>query len=162
MQKEQIQKPEMKLMGISVRTNNAIELDPLQGKILPCIQKYFHSNLVEKMPGRKNPGTTFCAYTDYESDHTGDYTYFIGEEVESLDNVSEGFDVLIIPAQTYVKFTTGPGPMPGVIRDAWFAIWDMPEEELGGARAYLTDFEIYDERAVDHSQIVLDVCIGIK
>jgi predicted transcriptional regulator YdeE len=67
-----------------------------------------------------------------------------------------------IPAQTYTKFTNGPGPMPGVIRDAWFTIWDMSEEELGGARAYLTDFEIYDERAADHSQIVLDVCIGIK
>lgn len=161
MHKEPIQKPAMQLMGLALRTNNATEQDPLQGKIFPCIQKYFHGNLANQMPGRKAPGTTFCAYTNYESDHTGYYTYFVGEEVESLDNVPEGFDTLIIPAQTYIKFTNGPGPMPGVIRDAWFAIWDMSEEELGGTRAYLTDFEIYDERAADHNLITLDVCIGI-
>lgn len=162
MYKEQIQKPEIKLMGLSLRTNNATEQDPMNGKIFPAIQRYFHGDLAAQMPGRKAAGTTFCAYTDYASDHTGDYTYFIGEEIESLDNVPAGFDTLIIPAQTYAKFTTDPGPMPGVISDAWFAIWNMSQEELGSARAYLTDFEIYDERAADHNQIVLDVCIGIK
>lgn len=152
----------MKLMGLSLRTNNVTEQDPVNGKIFPAIQRYFHGDLATQMPGRKAPGTTFCAYTDYESDHTGDYTYFIGEEVESLDNVPAGLDTLIIPPQTYAKFTTDPGPMPSVISDAWLAIWNMSQEELGGARAYLTDFEIYDERAADHNQIVLDVCIGIK
>ena len=162
LKKEFIQRPAMKLMGISVRTNNRIEEDPMEGKIFPCIQCYFHGNVAGQIPGRRNPGTTLCAYTDYESDHTGEYTYFIGEEVRSLDNVPEGLDTLEIPAQSYAKFTNGPGPMPDVIRDAWFAIWDMSEDELGGPRSYLTDFEVYDERASDHSRIVLDVCIGIS
>ena len=81
MKKLTITLPKIKLAGITVRTNNKNELNWEIGKILPCIQQYFHNLLAEKIPNRKNPGTTFCVYTDYESDFTGDYTYFIGEEV---------------------------------------------------------------------------------
>lgn len=52
--------------------------------------------------------------------------------------------------------------MPEAVRDPWFKIWQMSEAELGGTRNYLFDYEVYDERAKDHSAIVLDVLIGIK
>jgi predicted transcriptional regulator YdeE len=163
MKKEWIILPEMKLLGMTVRTNNAQEADKMRGKIFPCIQKYFHGNLAAKIPHRRRPGTTFCAYTDYESDHTGDYTYFVGEEVTSFDpKPPEGFVKLVIPKQQYVKFTTKPAPMPDVIVNAWGAIWAMSPKELGGERGYLTDFEVYDERAADHQKIVLDLYIGIR
>lgn len=162
MQKEQITRPEIKLVGINVRTNNKQEADKIKGKIFPCIQRYFHEGLANKIANRKNPNTTFCAYTDYESDHTGDYTYFIGEEVSSFTSLPEGFQKLVIPQQHYVKFTTGPGPMPEVIVNAWNEIWEMTHKELGGERSYKTDFEIYDERATDHQNIVLDLYIGIQ
>jgi len=163
MQRESVSKPEIKLIGICVRTNNEQESDKIKGKIFPCIQKYFHGALFEKIPNRKKPGTTFCAYTDYESDYTGDYTYFVGEEVSSFDRpLPEGFQKLVIPSQQYVKFTTSPAPMPDVIVNAWKEIWNMSSKELGGKRCYKTDFEIYDERAADHQNIVLDVYIGIE
>ena len=73
-----------------------------------------------------------------------------------------GLETLVIPAQSYAKFTNGPGPMPEVVRQPWLAIWDLSSEELGGTRSYLTDFEIYDERAADHEKIVLDIYIGLK
>ena len=38
----------------------------------------------------------------------------------------------------------------------------MSPRELGGKRKYETDFEIYDERATDHQNIVLDLYIGIQ
>ncbi len=38
----------------------------------------------------------------------------------------------------------------------------MTAEELGGERNYITDFEIYDERANDPQNTVLDIYIGIK
>ena len=69
MQRESVSRPEIKLIGICVRTSNEQELDKMKGKIFPCIQKYFHGALFEKIPNRKKPGTTFCAYTDYESDY---------------------------------------------------------------------------------------------
>lgn len=154
--------PQMQLVGITTRTNNRTEADKMKGKIWPCVQRYFGENLAEKIASRKRPGVTICAYTEYESDHTGDYTYFIGEEVTSLDTLPEGFHKLIIPNQRYAKFTTGPAPMPQVIIDAWNAIWKMTPQEFGGERRYHTDFEVYDERASDHQRIVLDIFIGLK
>jgi len=52
--------------------------------------------------------------------------------------------------------------MPEVVREPWFKIWQMSEEDLGGKRLYKSDFEIYDERASDHQNIVLDIFIGIE
>ena len=115
-----------------------------------------------KIKERKDPGTTFCVYTNYESDFTGEYTYFIGEEAASFDDVEEGYETLTIPAQHYTKFTNKPGPMPSVCIDMWKNIWKMSDAELGGKRNYIADFEVYDKHIVDHDNVVLDIYIGIK
>jgi len=163
MQQVEVKMQEIKLVGISVRTSNAQEFNKTDGKIFPCVQRYFHKALFEQIPNRKKPGTTFCAYTEYESDYNGAYTYFIGEEVTSIDSpLPEEFQTLIIPSQYYAKFTTEPGPMPDVLGNAWQSIWEMSPEQLGGSRNYQTDFEIYDERAADHHNVVLDLYIGIN
>lgn len=154
--------PEIKLVGITVRTNNRAEFNPETAKIGACIQHYFHQQVPEKIPQRKNPGTTFCAYTDYESDYTGDYTFYIGEEVNAIDDIPEGLHTHIILPQTYIKFTTEPGPMPNVVINAWQEIWKMSLEDLGGKRRYHTDFEVYDERAQDPQNAVLDLYIGVE
>lgn len=153
---------EKKLVGITVRTNYRMEINPLEGKIFPCIRQYFHQGIAQKIPHRTHPGTTYCVYTEYESDHTGDYTYFIGEEVSRVDDLPSDLKALTIPSQQYVKFTNGPGAMPEVVREPWFKIWEMTPKELGGNRSYLADFEIYDERATDHQNIILDIFIGIN
>lgn len=155
--------PKIKLVGLSVRTSYQQECDKANGVIFPCVMRYFHEALSKKIPHRKNPGTTFCAYTDYDSDYKGAYTYFIGEEVASFDILlPKGFSLLSTPQQQYAKFTTSPAPMPNVITDAWNEIWKMHPTDLGGQRSYQTDFEVYDERASDHQNIVLDLYIGIK
>lgn len=164
MQKTLLNLEEIKLMGPEVRTNNRDELyseNYASGKIFPCVQRYFGERLFEKIPRRKNPGRTFCVYTEYESDHTGQYTYFIGEEVDAFSGVPEGLSTLIIEPQSYVRFTTKPGPMPSVLRDAWLEILNMTKEDLGGQRRYHADFEIYDERAQDPNNLVLDIYLGI-
>jgi predicted transcriptional regulator YdeE len=162
MRKESVTMPEISLVGICVRTSYEQELDKMKGNIFPCVQRYFHEGLAEKIQNRKQPGTTFCAYTDYETDYTGSYTYFIGEEVTSFDiPLLKGFQKLVIPKQSYIKFTTNPAPMPDVVVNAWKEIWKMPAKQLGGQRHYRTDFEIYDERASDHQNVVLDLYIGI-
>lgn len=164
MKKTIIKLPEMMLVGITCRTNNdhIFESDISTNKIAATVQKYFYNELSKKILHRKKPGTTYCVYTDYESDFTGDYTFFIGEEANSADNLPKDFVTITIPAQHYAKFTNEPGPMPGVCVDMWEKIWKMKSEELGGKRLYLADFEIYDERALDHNQVVLDVCVGVK
>jgi predicted transcriptional regulator YdeE len=79
----------IKLVGIMVRTNNdtVFESDLSTSPIAATVQKYFHQGLSGKIPARKNPGTTFCVYTNYESYFTGDYTYFIEEEVTSFEEL---------------------------------------------------------------------------
>ena len=162
MQKTVTELPEIKLLGILCRTNNTAEMNISSAKIAPTIQKYFRQAVGEEIPNRKNPGTTYCVYTDYESDFTGDYTYFIGEEVKFVGDSMEGFSSIIIPAQNYAKFTSKPGIMPEVCIDMWQNIWKMKSGELGGKRAYLADFEVYDKRALDPSKTVLDIFVGVK
>lgn len=162
MQKTVTELPEIKLLGILCRTNNTAEINISSAKIAPTIQKYFRQAVGEEIPNRKNPGTTYCVYTDYESDFTGDYTYFIGEEVKVGGDSMEGFSSIIIPAQNYAKFTSKPGIMLEVCIDMWQNIWKMKSGELGGKRAYLADFEVYDKRALDPSKTVLDIYVGVK
>lgn len=162
MQKTRLVVPEIIVVGIKVRTNNQDEFNPDIAKIGPCVQRYFQQQVADKIPHRKKPGTTISAFTDYESDYTGEYTYFIGEEVTSIDHLPEGLNELHIPSQTYIKFTTGAGPMPNVVINAWQEIWKMSPEDLGGKRRYRTDFEVYDERAADPQNVVLDLYIGLK
>lgn len=164
MQKSKLQLSEIKLVGIKVRTKNIdeIEFDNQTAKIFPCVQKYFHQKIADKIPHRKKPGTTFCVYTDYESDHNGEYTYFIGEEVTEFHDITDSLETLIIPSQIYAKFTTGPAPMPSVVKEAWKKIHAMSLETLGGKRSFRADFEIYDERSDDHQNIIMDIFIGIE
>jgi predicted transcriptional regulator YdeE len=161
MQKITIQLPEIKLVGLKVRTSNKAEIDFARGKIFPTVQKYFHENIATLISLRKKPGTTLCVYTEYESDHNGEYSYLIGEEVESFADMPVGLERHTIAAQSYTKFTNGPAAMPDAVREPWFKIWAMNDEELGGRRRYHADFEVYDERAADHQNMVLDIYIGL-
>jgi predicted transcriptional regulator YdeE len=162
MEKSKLTLPEIKLVGITVRTNNANEMKSDTAKIGMTIQKYFGSDLASKIPHRQNSGVTFCVYTQYESDHTGDYTYFVGEEVESFDNLPVGLETLTISTQQYTKFTTPPGQMPAICVNAWQEIWQMNSDALLGDRTYQADFEVYDQRAADPSNAVLDIYIGVE
>lgn len=162
MQKTAAQLLEIKILGITCRTNNVAEKIADTAKIGPLVQKYMQSGVAERIPHRKNPGTTYSIFTQYESDFRGEYTYVIGEEVTSFGEVPEGFFAMTIPAQSYEKFTNGPGPMPEVCISAWQKIWNLTPEELGGTRGYLADFELYDKRAQDPNNVILDIYIGLK
>lgn len=162
MQKTFAELKEIKLVGITTRTNNAIEYNPSTNTIGGTVQKYFHKGLAEKIKHRKNPGTTFCVYTNYESDENGDYTYFIGEEVNSFEDADNDFETLTIPAQNYAKFTSNSGSMPDVCINMWKDIWKMNESHFGGKRAYIADFEVYDERSQDQNNAILDIYIGVR
>ena len=161
MEKSKTELKEIKLVGIKARTSNAREMNPDTALIGANINRYFSNNLGQKIIGRVKPGVTYCVYADYEADENGEYTYFVGEEVSSFDDVDPIFDTHIIPKQTYVKFNVGPGGMPEICINAWQEIWKMTPETLGGKRNYIADFEIYDERAADYTNTALDIYLGI-
>ncbi len=157
-----IQLPEIKLVGISVRTNNTAEMNPGAAKISSTISKFVQGNIGEKIINRKNPGKTFFIYTKYESDFRGNYTYFVGEEVVSFEGASADLETHTIPPQNYVKFTNGPHKMPDVCINAWQQIWTMSPADFGGERAYIADFEIYQKQPSDQENVTLDIYIGLN
>lgn len=162
MKKELVTKPEIKLVGVTIRTNNKNEMNPQLAKIGELVGRYRNENIAKQIPNRKNPGITFSVFTEYASDEHGDYTYFIGEEVDSFESSSSELKQLTIPSARYQKFTTPIGKMPEVVIHAWQEIWKMSAHDFGGERAYKADFEIYDQRAIDPFNTSLDIFIGIK
>ena len=154
---------EITLVGLTARTNNTNEMNPETGKIGPLAGHYWGSQIANKIQHRRCPGKTYAVYTEYESDEHGDYTYFIGEAVDSLDAQDlDTFTTITIPAAEYTKFTTESGKIPDIVISAWLEIWGMNAYDLGGQRAYVADFEIHDERASDPNAAVIDIYIGRK
>ena len=162
MKKELVSQSEIKLVGLTTRTNNKNEMNPQTSKIGALIGDYYAKNIPEKIMHRKNPGVMLSVYTEYESDEHGDYTYFVGEVVTAFANIPADCRQLIIPASNYQKFTTLSGKMPDVVIDAWMKIWTMSTDDFGGNRAYIADFELYDQRAADLQNAIVDIYIGIK
>jgi predicted transcriptional regulator YdeE len=162
MKKELETRSEIKLVGLTARTNNKNEMNPETAKIGGLMGQYFSQNIAAKIPNRTNPGITLSVYTEYDSNEQGDYSYFLGEEVSSFDSTPEELNNLTIPAARYQKFTTPEGQMPEVVINAWQQIWKMTSADFGGDRAYQADFELYDQRACDPTNASLDIFIGIK
>ena len=90
-------------------------------------QKFEAGKYAERIPNKIND-EIFAVYQDYESDHTGPYSYFIGCIVD---------DNTVVPAK---------GIMPDCVANAWRDIWAGNLE-----RTYRADFEIFDERSKDWS-----------
>ena len=163
MQKEIKYLPELMLVGVTARTNNLNEMDPTKAKIAQLAGSYWSNQIGHEFQNRANPGITYSVYTDFESNENGEYTYFIGEVVSSLESQDlDKFETITIPSSRYMKFTTEPGAMPEVVINAWQDIWKMDESDFEGKRRYIADFEIYDGRSLDPSNSIVDIYIGIE
>jgi len=155
MQKTIVTVPSKILAGITTETSNELEFNPNTGKIAMTMQEYF----TNKQP-------RFLALLEYESDYNGMYTYFIGQEISSIEDMglirAQDMHVIKTKEQKYAKFTSNAGKMPDVCIELWQHIWSLSPEELGGVRSYKTDFELYDSRANDLNNAVMEIYIGIE
>lgn len=98
----------------------------------------------------------YGVYHHYEGDSTKPFSYFIGCKVEKGTTAPKGLESLTIPAGNYEKVIVN-GKMPDCVVNAWQEIWAADY-----ARAYHTDFEIYDERSKDWNQAEVDVFVSVK
>ncbi len=161
MHKIEITLPEIKLVGIKVRTKNADEINHEAAKISPMVNRYFAENLASKISNRTKPGVNYIVYCEYESNYTGYYTCIIAEEVSSLESLSDNFVSYIIPTQKYLQFISDPGKMPDIVIQSWQEIWQM--QEIEKIRNYKSDFEIYDfTKEFDPSNAKAKILIGVK
>lgn len=150
------------LIGTAVSTSFVKESNPLTSEITKLVGAYIGEKKADKIPERKNPNVSICAYFNYSNKYLGDYTYFIGEEVNENAIAPEGMIRLEIPAGTYLKVTTEPGIIPYILMNAWHKIWQLFENAANGNRLYHVDFEVYDARAKDPQKSIVDIYVGVK
>ena len=140
------------IIGISVRTNNN---DGGQN-IRNLWAKFMDEGIFEKIPN-KNSYDIYGIYTDYESDHTGDYTAIVGCHVSTLNEIPAGMVGKTIPASNYEIFIA-KGKMPECIYEKWMDIWENKELE----RTYLIDFEVYGAKFQNPIEAEVDIFISVK
>jgi predicted transcriptional regulator YdeE len=145
--------------GIEVRTSNAKEAtnDGVIGKLW---QNFFQEGIAQKIPNKLD-GDIYTVYSDYASDHNGDYTFLIGAKVPNDSPAPPGLVLRTVVAGDYAVVTSDKGPVPQVVVAAWQQVWSM-EDKHELARAYKTDFEVYDQRATDPQNAQVDLYLGLK
>jgi predicted transcriptional regulator YdeE len=152
---------EFSVIGIEVRTTNAKEMTS-EGVIGKEWQRFFQEGVLQKIPNKVSDNI-YAIYSDYASDRNGEYSLTLGAKVQPGTTAPAGFTLKKVRAGNYAVVTSEKGPSAKIVTQAWQRIWAMEDQhELGGTRAYETDFELYDQRAADPQNAQVDVYIGLK
>lgn len=85
---------------------------------------------------QEQPFPYYSIYTNYESNYTGAYDYYLG--TATYDKHKE---TCVIPAGKYLKIPVVPNNIEGVSK-TWQKIWEQ-DNEL--PRTYQVDFEKYEQ-----------------
>ncbi len=155
-----LEKDGFTVVGIAARTSNAREMTA-DGVIGKQWGRLMQEGLLAKIPNKADQNI-IAAYTDYASDHDGEYTFLLGARVTSDADVPAGMVAKKVPGGKFARFTSEKGPAPKVVPELWMKINSLPKTAIGGDRMYRADFEIYDERAMDPRDLQMDVYIGVK
>ena len=147
------------VVGITARTNNAQEMSG-NGKIGSVWQAFLQPSLIAKIPDKIGVDL-IAVYSDYETDHTGHYTYLLGLPTLSTEAPPANLTIRHVPAGRYAVFSSDRGPIHQVVPEIWQRIWSMSPDELGGTRSFKADFEIYDQRAANPENAQIDVYVGL-
>lgn len=116
-------------------------------------QQFEAGSFAERIPG-KTSGDIYAVYFDYDGDHTGSFSYFIGCKVPLDTEAPEGMSHLLVPPSNYKKIVAR-GKMPDCVANAWRQIWASTLE-----RAYGYDFEVYSERSKDWNNAEVDIFLS--
>ena len=147
------------VIGIEARTTNAKEATA-EGIIGKQWQKFLGEGVLDQIPDRMDRNV-YAVYSDFASDHHGEYSLLIGAKVK--DGTAPPTDMVAkrIGAGQYGVFTSDKGPFAKVVPWLWQKIFRL--EDAGTLkRAYQTDFELYDQRAQDPQNGQLDIYVGMK
>ncbi|MFZ0633758.1 MAG: GyrI-like domain-containing protein [Acidobacteriaceae bacterium] len=147
------------VVGLTVRTTNDKEAGG-QGLIPQLWQSVMGSDQLSQVPNRVGDDLV-VVYSDYASDSSGEYNYTLGVRVSSADKVPDGFVARRIQAGKYAVIRSDQGPPQEVIPALWQKINQMSPQQLGGVRAYRTDFETYPD-TTDWGSIQMAAHVGLK
>jgi len=119
-------------VGLELRTNN----QECSSTMPAHKERFFNEDILAKIPNKVG-NALIALYTDYEGDYTKPYSWILGCEVSSLDDVPAGLVAKVIPESKYAVFTTH-GEFPKGLIETWQHIWNS-----GLCRSYTSDFEMY-------------------
>jgi predicted transcriptional regulator YdeE len=129
----------IRILGSSVRTNHGLESNPETGRIPSLWQTFMQQGGTGSIPDASSP-VVYAAYSDYESDVSGDYTLTLGTASEAED---ANLNPVTLPAGKYLVFEEA-GPAPACTIQAWQTIWAyFADPNCEHTRAYNADFEMY-------------------
>jgi predicted transcriptional regulator YdeE len=151
---------EIKVVGIETRTSNQKETDPSSAKIPGHWKRFFEEEIVRNIPNSVRPDIIFAVYTNYQSDHKGEYSLILTARVSSLESIPAGMTGITIPPSRYLVFPA-IGKMPDSIIRTWGNIWKYFYESTQYTRSYTADFEIYDKRSQSENPEV-DIYIAVR
>jgi predicted transcriptional regulator YdeE len=156
-----VEQSEFSIIGIQVRTSNAKEMSG-QGDIPKQWSKFYKEGIADKIP-HKVDSTVYAVYTNYASDYNGEYDFIIGMKVSGASDVPPGMVAKKVPSGRFAVITSAKGPVERVVPQAWQRVYSLDDNrQLGGARAYKADFELYDQRSQNPQDAQVDLYIGLK
>ena len=161
METQVVEQQEFWVIGIQVRTDNGKET-AAGGAIPRQWERFFKEAIADKIP-HKVDSSIYGVYTGYASDRNGEYDFIIGMKVSRGSEVPPGMVATKVPKDRYAVVTSAPGPVAQVVPQAWQRVYALEDhQQLGGARAYKADFELYDERSRNPGNSQVDLYIGLK
>jgi predicted transcriptional regulator YdeE len=148
------------VVGIAVRTSNAQQTTAAR-PIGKQWERLFKEGLLAAIPNKVD-GKIMAVYSEYATDKDGEYTYLLGARVRKVESVPEGMTAKNVPAGRYAVFTSERGPVEKVVVEMWRRVWETPKNALGGDRTYKADFEVYDQRAQNPADSVVDLYVAVR
>lgn len=148
------------MVGIAVRTSNAEQMTP-ERPIGKQWERLFKESVLAAIPNKADANIV-ALYTEYASDKDGEYTYVLGARVTKVESVPAGMVAKNVPAGRYALFTSERGAVQKVVVDMWQKVWATPKSALGGDRTYKSDYEVYDQRAQNPADAVVDLYVAVR
>ena len=139
------------IAGISTKIEDPIQANKQIGVLW---EQFWKNDLSTKINNRFN-NTIYAIYHDYEGNYNQPYTITIGYPINKIEDLQNDLKVVVIPQQNYHVFTTN-GTLPESIIKTWKKIWQTNLQ-----RSYTFDFEIYDERAQNPQDAIVDIYVAV-
>ncbi|HXE34053.1 MAG TPA: GyrI-like domain-containing protein [Verrucomicrobiae bacterium] len=155
-----VQQDGFTMVGIAVRTSNAEQMTP-ERPIGKQWERLFKESVLAAIPNKADANIV-ALYTEYASDKDGEYTYVLGARVTKVESVPAGMVAKNVPAGRYALFTSERGAVQKVVVDMWQKVWATPKSALGGDRTYKSDYEVYDQRAQNPADAVVDLYVAVR
>lgn len=116
--------------------------------------RFWKENLPAKITNRSN-NTIYVIYHDYQDGINKGYAATIGYRVNHIDESPSELTIIVIPQQRYHVFTAH-GNLPESVTKTWKKIMQANLQ-----RTFSYDFEIYDERAQNPQDAIVDIYVSI-